>query len=505
MARKHLLAFTISGGWGHARPMLIWFSRLVKLHPVEITFLIPEPISERGAQEIQRHFAEDEQHLRDLVRLDIIPGASPARWDIMRKSFDDGYDAILADPSRRDPDLVVCDIVAHTVFESMQARVAAGAKKIPVVGWAGESPMVLLPMIREYCSDIPGLVKSIEDRASEQNILFKQASDQVNIEHIRGEPINIPELPPMADYELYPQEPPFYLTFEIHLAALRSIVVSDGFVTSACYGIEPKTHALMTDYFGDRPVSYFGPLAPPPQEEELNRKELTQTAEWTEVEIFMKRVLKERGEKSLLYISFGSSFSTQIGYEADKIWAWLEVTADLDVPTLVSYPARNHPVPEPLRSRLDASPYHLLLDFTPQQYILAHQATGWFLTHNGMSSTHESLAAGIPTISWPLCSDQPVLSTLCSQVIECGYELNEVRRGWGLKPRLSTGFAATGTVDATKREAREVLSKAFGDDVAAKARIQAGVERGKTLMADAWTEGGYARRECQRFIDRFLL
>lgn len=49
--------------------MLIWFSRLVKLHPaVEITFLIPEPIAERGAKEIERHFSEDEQHLRDLVR-----------------------------------------------------------------------------------------------------------------------------------------------------------------------------------------------------------------------------------------------------------------------------------------------------------------------------------------------------------------------------------------------------------------------------------------------------
>ena len=48
--------------------MLIWFSRLVKLHPVEITFLIPEPIAERGAKEIQRHFTEAEQHLRDLVR-----------------------------------------------------------------------------------------------------------------------------------------------------------------------------------------------------------------------------------------------------------------------------------------------------------------------------------------------------------------------------------------------------------------------------------------------------
>lgn len=94
---------------------------------------------------------------------------------------------------------------------------------------------------------------------------------------------------------------------------------------------------------------------------------------------------------------------------------------------------------------------------------------------------------------------------LCSQVIESGYELNEVRRGWGLKPRLSSGIAATGTVDAAKREAREVLAKAFGNDEAEQARIQAGVARGKALMAGAWSEDGYARRECQRFIDRFLI
>lgn len=93
---------------------------------------------------------------------------------------------------------------------------------------------------------------------------------------------------------------------------------------------------------------------------------------------------------------------------------------------------------------------------------------------------------------------------LCSQVLESGYELNEVRRGWGRKPRLSTGVVATGTVDAVKREAREVIGNAFKNE-AEKARIQAGVERGKVLMADAWAEGGYARKECQRFVDSFLL
>ena len=44
-----------------------------------------------------------------------------------------------------------------------------------------------------------------------------------------------------------------------------------------------------------------------------------------------------------------------------------------------------------------------------------------------------------------------------------------------------------------------------GDDEVQKARIQAGVARGKALMANAWAEDGYARKECQRFIDSFLL
>ena len=104
----------------------------------------------------------------------------------------------------------------------------------------------------------------------------------------------------------------FSVEYKAHFIC-RSIVICDGFVTSACYGIEPKTHTAMTEYFGDRPVCYFGPLAPPPQEVDLNRKELTQATEPNEVEIFMERVLRERGKKSLLYVNSTTRLCSSLG------------------------------------------------------------------------------------------------------------------------------------------------------------------------------------------------
>lgn len=112
---------------------------------------------------------------------------------------------------------------------------------------------------------------------------------------------------------------------EVHFKS-RSIVVSDGFVTSGCYAIEPKTHAVMTEYFGARPVCYFGPLAPPPQEEELNHKELAQTTRSDDVKVFMERALKEKGRKSLLYVRSEAVYPVaraRLMHSVDLVWLFL--------------------------------------------------------------------------------------------------------------------------------------------------------------------------------------
>ncbi|XP_050380458.1 UDP-glycosyltransferase 73C1-like [Argentina anserina] len=48
----------------------------------------------------------------------------------------------------------------------------------------------------------------------------------------------------------------------------------------------------------------------------------------------------------------------------------------------------------------------LIRGWAPQVLILSHQSTGGFITHCGMSSYLEAVAAGVPMATWPLFGDQ---------------------------------------------------------------------------------------------------
>ena len=62
-------------------------------------------------------------------------------------------------------------------------------------------------------------------------------------------------------------------------------------------------------------------------------------------------------------------------------------------------------------------------------------------------------------------TDQPMNAAYISSVHNLGYELFEVRSGYGTLPiaRLND-YAPVATVDAVRNEFSEVLQKAFGDD-----------------------------------------
>ncbi|RDX70263.1 7-deoxyloganetic acid glucosyltransferase, partial [Mucuna pruriens] len=53
-----------------------------------------------------------------------------------------------------------------------------------------------------------------------------------------------------------------------------------------------------------------------------------------------------------------------------------------------------------------------IVDWAPQEEVLAHKAIGGFLTHSGWNSTLESLVAGVPMICWPYFANQQINSRL---------------------------------------------------------------------------------------------
>ena len=86
-----------------------------------------------------------------------------------------------------------------------------------------------------------------------------------------------------------------------------------------------------------------------------------------------------------------------------------------------------------------------------------------------------------------------------SETLDVGYELLEVRTGHGRKPILRTGHAPVGTVDAVRREARDVLAKAFGADGARKrAKLQVLCE----AVNGEWSEGGTSLKSTLEFLGR---
>lgn len=56
--------------------------------------------------------------------------------------------------------------------------------------------------------------------------------------------------------------------------------------------------------------------------------------------------------------------------------------------------------------------------WAPQVQVLAHEATGGFLTHCGWNSTLESVVNGVPVIAWPLYAEQRMNALLLAEGIQ---------------------------------------------------------------------------------------
>ncbi|OSD03899.1 glycosyltransferase family 1 protein [Trametes coccinea BRFM310] len=510
--KSHLVAFAYEA-WGHVRPLIVLCARIAKAGPVLTTVLTPLSLYERTKTELARNFAPGEQAYLSRVRIVavqrgqhndvmIIPASFVSAW----RDLVDGKAITCAHtgqpiPAILPPKAALIDCFA---YESVRQIRDVSGDSAKIYGWIPSALSTLFYYM--FGPESLGGGVSMHDKAEAEARRTGRAYEDVAGELLmrgRGEVVRVPGLPPMYDYEYHPQHFPIFdgLNTSYLARTYDTMLLFDGAVvaTPECY--EREAVAAARTFFADihKPVYVLGPLqASGAQAAQLERAHAPQAQE---VEAFLDKTLKESGERSLLYISFGSIFWPMKAPE--QLWAFLDAAMELGIPFLLSHASPFAVIPDSVREKVHEYGKALVAPWVPQQLVLNHPVTGWFVTHGGHNSVLEALSAGVPQIFWPFEADQPLNAVRLTEHFSAAYELLEVRTGLGLKPLCRNGKAPAGTLDAVRAEARDVLVRAFGEEGKGK---RANALQLRDAVRAEWEEpvgegeGGASWRDFRAFV-----
>ncbi|XAR66223.1 7-deoxyloganetic acid glucosyltransferase [Bertholletia excelsa] len=137
--------------------------------------------------------------------------------------------------------------------------------------------------------------------------------------------------------------------------------------------------------------------------------------------------LDQQPEKCVIYVSFGSLVPMTTN-QLMEFWHGL-VNADhrflwvIRPDSLGGREERQDQIPPELREGTEARGY--IVEWAPQEEVLAHRAVAAFLTHSGWNSTLESVYEGVPMICWPYFVDQQVNSRYVDVVWKLGLDMKD--------------------------------------------------------------------------------
>ncbi|EKM51754.1 glycosyltransferase family 1 protein [Phanerochaete carnosa HHB-10118-sp] len=491
------------GSWGHVRPLCALAARLVKLRNLDITFLIAHNNYDKVADEISKNFDDADDTLQARIRIGALHAHehNPYDYEIIGQSFDTEYQKLSRGetmfcyhaqkgiPALAPPQALILDIMGYTLMQI--ARKQNSSVKILCAGPASVLSTYMLSGLSEAESGTKSpLERKIEEYMQKTGASLEDAAEGVyNIPSSKI--IQAPGLPPMYHYENSPQELIQPITKvpigRIHLLADKMLRECDGYISSSLACVEPQEVVqAFYQFFGitSRKTYLLGPLLPMTKRSEA--ADAKQAAKSPEITDFLQNTLQARGERSLIFISFGTLIWTT---QPEKVWTFLDVLVEKKIPFIMSHASPFSQVPDEIQAKVKASGTGLIVPWAPQQAILEHPVTGWFLTHGGFNSIVESIYAGVPMICWPFSADQPLNTLHLTENLNVAYELLEVRTGDGLKPIYRTGKAPTGTLEAVRTEAGSVLEKAFGED---GDRKRANIRKLREASFELWKPGGAA-------------
>ncbi|TBU44934.1 UDP-Glycosyltransferase/glycogen phosphorylase [Dichomitus squalens] len=504
----HIVGYS-EQAWGHARPMINLFARFVKLRPVTVTFLTTNAFYDRATKELSRSFESDDKELAKRVRVISTGNAEFMALTSGDESFKTAWKSLISEEELvcaqtgtrfaplPKPKAIIIDFFAIEPFRAIRAL---SGHSVKIYSWVpGQTYPILYLFGPKHLGGRGDVNALIEEEVRQTGRDYNDVANELTFKPF-GEIVRLPGMVPMYDHEYYPQDFPMPGTLgDIFPHVYNTLEVSDGLMMITPNSYEPEAVAAAKGWFAQtgRPAYAVGPLLPSASKEAADANEKKQSSEGGQIQEFLDATLKTSGPKSLLYISFGSIFWPV--NKPENVWAVLDVVMELNIPFIMSHASPfAGPIPDEIKEKVKAYGKGILSPWTPQQLILDHPTTGWFIAHGGHNGVTEAISAGVPQILWPFGGDQPLNAVQIADQLQVGYELLEVRTGHGLKPIYRTGYTPKGTVDAIKAEVRDVLQKAFGEDGAKKRAKLAELQK---ALNGEWEEGGSSRSDALAFLD----
>jgi hypothetical protein len=193
------------------------------------------------------------------------------------------------------------------------------------------------------------------------------------------------------------------------------------------------------------------------------------------------RWLDTHPQSSVLYISFGSQNTIQ-AKQMTELAAALETTGRPFLWVIrppvgfdVASSFRDEWLPEGFEARARADNRGLVVrGWAPQVRILAHAATGAFLSHCGWNSVLESLTHSVPILGWPLAAEQ-------------FYNARMLAEEWGVCAEVARGNLESSAVERSK--VAEAVETVMGEwDTVASAAMRRRVKEVQEVLTSAWRQ-----------------
>ncbi|CAK5278845.1 unnamed protein product [Mycena citricolor] len=500
----HILLVTFPA-WGHIRPLCALGSRLAAAQPnVLVTIFTTAAFYEKICAEVEGHFLTDKDGCYSHIRVVSIVEATAIRPSELVGRFGEAYPAAYERLFRGEE--VICTrtgIVGGTIpppraiimdfFSVMQLHQtrAISGPCVPIFTLASCSTAAL---VRLFGPEEIGGLGDFGARTDAEALRTGKVNRQRRLEiryifkHTDGSVIRLPGIPPMYDYEFFPQTLPWDIPMApIVRAGHEMFTRCDGVLINTCRAYGSETLDALESWVVsslEKPLFPVGPLLPATHGRDAD------------CENFLDNALATSGPRSVVLISFGTLFWPRDTAHLEQL---VDTLIEMNFHFILAHASFAARVPHSLTERIAASPLGMSTAWCPQQLILTHAATGWFVTHGGHGGITESLSAGVPMIVWPFDGDQPTAAVLLSQVLDVAFHLIEIRSGEnGMRPMYS-GQQPSGAV---KEEFARVLAAAReGEGL----RKWENARKLATQFRLAWTEQGEATKTIASFLRKISL